>query len=197
MSHWQELQYQCSGTHDTPTQSVWNQSSHPSHSIILSRYISGMRQVQYSSISLYGKWWYLLPDFCFVGKAENLLSLKQIRSFGSGQIQPLPIFLLATGAQQTLLRMLHSHPSQSVAGQVEHTPQDEDRLLHLLHGWPKVGKLMPTDALKRNSNHRPWICCHKQQLLSQYCTKWPSDYHWCDVVRSLQGSIWKILKLTS
>ena len=46
MSHWQELQYQRSGTHDTPTQSVWNQSSHPSHSIILSRYVSGMRQVQ-------------------------------------------------------------------------------------------------------------------------------------------------------
>ena len=45
------------------------------------------------------------------------------------------------------------------------------------HGSPKVAKLMPTDSPKKS-----WICCHEQQLLSQYCKKWPSDYRWCDEV---------------
>ena len=49
--------------------------------------------------------------------------------------EDIPICLLATGAQQTLLQMLHSHPSQSAAEQVGCAPQDEDQfLLHLLHG---------------------------------------------------------------
>ena len=39
----------------------------------------------------------------------------------------LPICLLATGAQQMLLQMLHSHPSQSAAEQVGCAPQDEDK----------------------------------------------------------------------
>ena len=92
-----------------------------------------------------------------------------VASFGFGQIQLLPICLLATGAQRMLLQMPHSHLSHSVAELVGHIPQDEDQLLlHLLQGWPKVGKVTPADVSTTNSNHRPWICCHKQQLLCQY-----------------------------
>ena len=92
-----------------------------------------------------------------------------VASFGFGQIQLLPICLLATGAQWMLLQMPHSHLSHSVAELVGHIPQDEAQLLlHLLQGWPKVSKVMPADMSTTNSNHHPWICCHKQQLLCQY-----------------------------
>ena len=58
-----------------------------------------------------------------------------VASFGFGQIQLLPICLLATGAQRMLLQMPHSHLSHSVAELVGHIPQDEDQLLlHLLQG---------------------------------------------------------------
>jgi len=52
--------------------------------------------------------------FALLGKLKTFSPwnrLGDVASFGSGQIQPLPIFLLATGAQQMLLQMLHSHPS--------------------------------------------------------------------------------------
>lgn len=66
-----EVQHQCSvesGADERPTQSVWNHSSHRSHSIIVSPYVSGIRQIQNSSVSLYGKCLDLYPHYSLVGK---------------------------------------------------------------------------------------------------------------------------------
>ena len=60
-------------------QSVWNHSSHCSHMIIVSPYVSGIRQVQNSSISLYGKCLDLCSHLSLVGKCENFFFFRQSR----------------------------------------------------------------------------------------------------------------------
>ena len=73
-----------------------------------------------------------------LGKLKTFSPLDRpgdVASFGFGQIQLLPICLLATGAQRMLLQMPHSQLSHSVVELVGHAPQDEDQLLlHLLQG---------------------------------------------------------------
>ena len=108
----------------------------------------------------------------FLGKLKTFSPSNRpgdVASFGFGQIQLIAICLLAIGAQRMLLQMAHSQLSHSVVELVGHAPQDEDQLLlHLLQRWPKVGKWTPADVSTTSSNHHPWICCHKQQLLCQY-----------------------------
>ena len=111
MSHWQEFN----------TVPMFRDTWHADTVCVLTsftlnhnNYVSGMRQVQYSSISLYQ---YMGSDeicflvFALLGKLKTSSpsGLKQIRRCWLWSNSTS--FLLATGAQQTLLQILHSESS--------------------------------------------------------------------------------------